>query len=195
MCRQSAAVCLTRSPAPDGVAGLPPVERLRLLPDPRRRRGVRHPFVPVLLVAASAVVAGARSYAAIGQWSASAPQHTLARLGARVMGAMSVRRPPVPPRAATRNGDPRDPSSSSTRSRPRPRPELVPLLPDRGLRLGPDTVRPHPAGAGRADAGAPPRRHCRPAIRARARNAGRWCSATYWMRPGRRAGCRTAWRP
>ncbi|MEU9133888.1 hypothetical protein AB0D08_38385 [Kitasatospora sp. NPDC048540] len=90
---------------------------------------------------------------------------------------------------------PRDPSSSSARSRPRPRPELAPLLPDRGLRLSPDTVRPHPAGAGRADAGASPRRHCRPAIRARARNAGRWCSATYWMRPGRRAGCRTAWRP
>ncbi len=117
MRRQSAAVCLTRSPAPDGVAGLPPVERLRLLPDPRRRRGVRHPFVPVLLVAASAVVAGARSYAAIGQWSASAPQHTLARLGARVMGAMSVR---VAPSAATirrviglvRPGAPADPTGA-----------------------------------------------------------------------------------
>ncbi|MGW6413300.1 transposase family protein [Streptomyces vinaceus] len=44
------------------------MERLRELPDPRRRRGVRHPFVAVLLlVAASAVIAGARSYAAIGQ--------------------------------------------------------------------------------------------------------------------------------
>ncbi|MBC3842122.1 ISAs1 family transposase [Streptacidiphilus sp. 4-A2] len=77
---------------------LPLVERLRVLPDPRRRRGVRHPFVAVLLVAASAVVAGARSYAAIGQWSSSAPQHTLARLGARTVGALSVR---VPPSAAT----------------------------------------------------------------------------------------------
>ena len=48
MCRQSATVCLVKSPILDGVAGLPLVERLRLLPDPRRRRGVRHPFVAVL---------------------------------------------------------------------------------------------------------------------------------------------------
>ncbi|MFF4517999.1 transposase family protein [Streptomyces mirabilis] len=61
------------------------LERLRLLPDARRRRGARHPFVAVLLVAASAVVAGPRSYTAIGQWSTNAPQHALARLGARVV--------------------------------------------------------------------------------------------------------------
>ncbi|MFD7836111.1 ISAs1 family transposase [Streptomyces sp. NPDC059761] len=98
MCHQSATVCLVKSPALAGAAGTPLVERLRLLPDPRRRRGVRHPFVAVLLVAASAVVAGARSYAAIGQWSANAPQHTLVRLGARAVGALSVR---VAPSAAT----------------------------------------------------------------------------------------------
>jgi len=98
MCRQSATVCLIKSPAVEGVAGLSLVERLRVLPDPRRRRGVRHPFVAVLLVAASAVVAGARSYAAIGQWSANAPQHTLSRLGARVVGVLRVR---VAPSAAT----------------------------------------------------------------------------------------------
>ncbi|MFJ7496746.1 ISAs1 family transposase [Streptomyces sp. NPDC097727] len=98
MCRQSATVCLIKSPALEDTAGLSPVERLRLLPDPRRRRGVRHPFVAVLLVAASAVVAGARSYTAIGQWSANAPQHALARLGARGVGALSVR---VGPSAAT----------------------------------------------------------------------------------------------
>ncbi|MGW5780004.1 transposase family protein [Streptomyces sp. NPDC003863] len=98
MCRQSATVCLIKSPAPVGVAGLSLVERLWLLPDPRRRRGVRHPFVAVLLVAASAVVAGARSYAAVGQWSANAPQRTLARPGARVVGALGVR---VGPSAAT----------------------------------------------------------------------------------------------
>ncbi|MFI0736632.1 hypothetical protein ACH4PU_00780 [Streptomyces sp. NPDC021100] len=51
-----------------------------------------------LLAAASAVVAGARSYAAMGQRSANAPQHTLARLGARVAGALGVR---VAPGAAT----------------------------------------------------------------------------------------------
>ncbi|MFE1382963.1 ISAs1 family transposase [Streptomyces sp. NPDC058740] len=80
------------------MAGLSLVERLRLLPDPRRRRGVRHPLVAVLPVAASAVVAGARSYAAVAQWSANAPQHTPARLGARAVGALGVR---VAPSAAT----------------------------------------------------------------------------------------------
>ena len=98
MCRQSATVCLIKSPALAGVAGLSLVGRVRLLPDPRRRRGVRHPFVAVLLVAASAVVAGARSYEAIGQWAGDAPQHTLVRLGARVAGALGVR---VAPSAAT----------------------------------------------------------------------------------------------
>ncbi|GJF34671.1 hypothetical protein KNE206_73710 [Kitasatospora sp. NE20-6] len=54
MCRRSATVCLVKPQALEGVAGLSLVERLWLLPDPRRRRGVRHPFVAVLLVAASA---------------------------------------------------------------------------------------------------------------------------------------------
>ncbi|WP_405016970.1 transposase family protein [Kitasatospora sp. NBC_00070] len=99
MCRQSATVCLVKSPALESVAGLSLVERLRVLPDPRRRRGVRHPFVAALLVAASAVVAGARSYAAIGQWSANAPQHALARLGARVAGALRGESHRVPPRS------------------------------------------------------------------------------------------------
>ncbi|WP_345701696.1 ISAs1 family transposase [Kitasatospora terrestris] len=89
---------MTKSPSLGDVSGLSLVERLRVLPDPRRRRGVRHPCVAVLLVAASAVVAGARSYAAIGQWSANAPQHALARLGARAVGALGVR---IAPSAAT----------------------------------------------------------------------------------------------
>ncbi|MFF3129683.1 hypothetical protein ACFVRD_47700 [Streptomyces sp. NPDC057908] len=93
MCRQSATACLIKSPALEDTAGLSLVERLRLLPEPRRRRGVRHPFVAVLLV-----VAGARSYTAIGQWSANAPQHALARLGARVVGALTCASRRVPPR-------------------------------------------------------------------------------------------------
>ncbi|MEV6949314.1 hypothetical protein AB0N07_46900 [Streptomyces sp. NPDC051172] len=39
------------------MTGFSLVERLRLLPDPRRRRGMRHPFVAVLLIAPFAVVA------------------------------------------------------------------------------------------------------------------------------------------
>jgi hypothetical protein len=79
----------------EGAAGLSLMERLRVLPDPRRRRGVGNPFVAVLVVAASAVVSSARSYAAIGQQSANASQHTLSRLGARVLGVR------VTPSAAT----------------------------------------------------------------------------------------------
>ncbi|UQA98077.1 transposase family protein [Streptomyces halobius] len=54
----------------------------------------RHPFPAVLLVAASAVVAGARSFAAIGQWAAHAPQQTRARLGARLVASLNVRLAP-----------------------------------------------------------------------------------------------------
>ncbi|WP_376770656.1 transposase family protein, partial [Lentzea indica] len=43
------------------------------VPDPRRRRGVRHSLASILLVAASAVAAGARSFTAIGEWAADAP--------------------------------------------------------------------------------------------------------------------------
>ncbi|MFJ5310066.1 transposase family protein [Streptomyces sp. NPDC088350] len=56
--------------------------RLVTLADPRHRRGRRHSFVSVLLVACSAVLAGARSFTAIGQLAKAAPQTTLARLGA-----------------------------------------------------------------------------------------------------------------
>jgi hypothetical protein len=52
----------------------------------------------VLLAACSAVVAGARSFAAIGQWTPNAPPEALARLGARILPVLGVR---VAPSAAT----------------------------------------------------------------------------------------------
>ncbi|GAA0897783.1 hypothetical protein GCM10009574_077960 [Streptomyces asiaticus] len=52
----------------------------------------------VVLIAASSVVAGARSYTAIGQWAAAAPRTTLARPGTRVVGAFAVG---IAPSAAT----------------------------------------------------------------------------------------------
>ncbi|WP_353962472.1 transposase family protein [Streptomyces sp. NBC_00620] len=91
MCRQSARVCLVKSPVLTGRSGLLLAEWLVRLPDPRCRRGRRHPFVAVLLIAASAVAAGALSYAAIGQWARSAPQQTLARCGARPLTSLNVR--------------------------------------------------------------------------------------------------------
>jgi predicted transposase YbfD/YdcC len=58
-------------------------EHLAAVPDPRARRGVRHTLVSILLISAAAVIAGSRSYTAIGEWAADAPQHVLAMLGTR----------------------------------------------------------------------------------------------------------------
>ncbi len=51
------------------------------VPDPRARRGVRHPMPTILVVALCAVLAGARSFAAIGEWAANASPQVLAALG------------------------------------------------------------------------------------------------------------------
>lgn len=91
MRRQFATVCVVKSPSLAGCSGLSLVERLVRLPDPRHRRGVRHPFVAVLLIAASAVASGTRSYTAIGQWADSAPQQALPRCGARLLTSLNVR--------------------------------------------------------------------------------------------------------
>lgn len=56
---------------------------LSAVPDPRKRRGVRYRLACLLAVAAAAVLAGARSFAAIGEWATDAPQEVLAALGAR----------------------------------------------------------------------------------------------------------------
>src|SRR3954452_14668218 len=45
------------------------VEAFERVPDPRRARGIRHPLVPLLVVAACAVMTGARSFAAIGEYA------------------------------------------------------------------------------------------------------------------------------
>ncbi len=61
--------------------GLP--EYLALVPDPRDPRGVRHTLTSLLLAAVAAVLAGARSFAAVGEWVADAPPQVLASLGVR----------------------------------------------------------------------------------------------------------------
>ncbi len=77
-----------RMPMPDlnrldltGQDGL--LTRLGALPDPRMRRGIRHKIPPILAVAAVAVISGAKSFAAIGEFAGELGQEALARLGAR----------------------------------------------------------------------------------------------------------------
>lgn len=51
------------------------------VPDPRDPRGVRYPLAGVLAVAVCAVLAGARSFAAIGEWALELNLDHLGRLG------------------------------------------------------------------------------------------------------------------
>jgi predicted transposase YbfD/YdcC len=73
----------------DGPAALAPdqcrdlLDYLAQIADPRHRRGRRHALVAVLAVAVCAVLAGARSLVAIGEWASDAPCQVLASLGVR----------------------------------------------------------------------------------------------------------------
>jgi len=58
------------------------LDLLAQVPDPRKRRGRRHPLAGLLAVGIAAVIAGSRSFAAIGQWAADAGPDVLAALGA-----------------------------------------------------------------------------------------------------------------
>ncbi|MFP8888085.1 ISAs1 family transposase [Streptomyces mangrovi] len=64
------------------------------MPDPRARRGIRYPWTALLTAAAAAVMAGAASITAIGEWIADAPQHVLALLGFRPDPLTGLIRPP-----------------------------------------------------------------------------------------------------
>jgi predicted transposase YbfD/YdcC len=53
---------------------------LAKVPDPRKRRGVRHSITTSLALAVCAVLAGCRSFTAIGEWVANASEQVLAAL-------------------------------------------------------------------------------------------------------------------
>lgn len=70
------------------------LDQLRQVPDPRGRRGIRHALASVLAIAAAAVLAGARSFTAIGEWIADAPVQVQAALEIRHDLVLGVHQPP-----------------------------------------------------------------------------------------------------
>ena len=70
------------------------LDYLAQIPDPRHRRGRRHTLGAVLAVAVAAIVAGASSLAAIGEWASDAPCQVLAALGVRRDPLTGAWRPP-----------------------------------------------------------------------------------------------------
>lgn len=56
------------------------VETFRQLRDPRKARGIRHPFESVLTLSAMAVLSGMRSYEAIAEWARDVPKELLKKL-------------------------------------------------------------------------------------------------------------------
>jgi hypothetical protein len=76
---------MTSSPVP-AASSQYLLDLLAQVPDPRKKRGRRHPLAGLLAVGNAAVIAGAKSFAAIGQWAAEAGPEALAVLGA-VRGA------------------------------------------------------------------------------------------------------------
>lgn len=93
-----------------GVDGVPDslLEVLAGVSDPRAPRGVRHRFVTVLGIAVCAVLAGARSFAAIAEWAHDLPPAVCLRLG------VGRRRPPS--ESTIRRGLQRVDAPSSTSS-------------------------------------------------------------------------------
>lgn len=65
----------------DGYRSL--LECLSAVPEPRRRHGIRHRLAVVLAFSVAAVLAGADSITAIGEWALEVPAEVLAALGAR----------------------------------------------------------------------------------------------------------------
>jgi predicted transposase YbfD/YdcC len=127
---------------PLGVGECPGLlERLATIPDPRDRRGRRHTLASVLAVSAAAVLAGARSVAAIAEWATDAPGPVLAALGVR--RDPLTRRCQVPGEATIRrvlarvDGDAVDATVGAwlaDRLRPPPRPRRVLAVDGKRLR-------------------------------------------------------------
>jgi hypothetical protein len=86
VCREDARPLMTSSSTMAAARSQYLLDLLAQVPDPRKKRGRRHPLAGLLAVGIAAVIAGSRSFAAIGQWAADAGAEALAGLGA-VRGA------------------------------------------------------------------------------------------------------------
>lgn len=65
---------------------------LERVPDPRKKRGVRHRFSTVLFLSVCAIATGARSFAAIADWAAARAGDTLAGMVVTAPNASTFRR-------------------------------------------------------------------------------------------------------
>jgi hypothetical protein len=72
---------LTSASGPDSTHRTRLLELLGTVPDPRDPRGVRYRAPMLLAVGIAAVLAGSRSYAAIGEWVTDQPPGALKDLG------------------------------------------------------------------------------------------------------------------
>jgi hypothetical protein len=59
------------------------IDHLRTVADPRMKRGIRHRMLSMLTVAVCAVLSGAKSYIAIGEWAKRSSQDMRKRMGCR----------------------------------------------------------------------------------------------------------------
>lgn len=59
------------------------IGEIKRITDPRKARGIRHPFPTILGIAVCAVIFGARSYRAIADWAAGLSAGDLRRFGSR----------------------------------------------------------------------------------------------------------------
>jgi predicted transposase YbfD/YdcC len=81
-CPRDSRPLMTSSPITDAARIWYLLDLLSQVPDPRKRRGRRHSLAGLLAVGIAAVIAGSRSFAAIGQWAADSGPDALAALGA-----------------------------------------------------------------------------------------------------------------
>lgn len=73
------------------------IDYLRKIPEPRKSRGIRHHKLCILAVAICAILGGAKSFAAIGEWAASCSQSMLRRLRCRKNKKTGLYVPPSEP--------------------------------------------------------------------------------------------------